>query len=99
MRKKILRFLLLSIKNMSTKNTIPDINFVIDSSDKELFIMMKSLVDTNFPQEMQERMNVELWKKKRRYKAEQRGNTIFISFPKINIFIRLIGSILMRFTN
>ena len=83
---------------MTTKNTIPDINFVIDSSDKELFIMMKSLVDTNFPQEMQERMNVELWKKKRRYKAQQIGNTVYIEFPKINIFIRLIGSILMRFT-
>jgi hypothetical protein len=84
---------------MTTKNTIPDINFVIDPSDKELFIMMKSLVDTNFPQEMQDRMNVELWKKKRRYKAQQIGNTVYISFPSINIFVRLIGSILMRFTN
>ena len=83
---------------MSNKTTIPDINFVIDSSDKELFIMMKSLVDSDFPQEMWDRMNLELWKKKRRYRAQQLGNTIYIEFPKINIFIRILGTLLMRFS-
>ena len=83
---------------MSNKTTIPDINFVIDSSDKELFIMMKSLVDSDFPQEMWDRMNLELWKKKRRYRAQAIGSTVYIEFPKINIFIRILGTLLMRFS-
>ena len=83
---------------MKSRITIPDTNIVIDSSDKELFIMMKSLVDSDYPQEMWDQMNQELWHKKRRYQADLIGNTIYIKFPKINLLVRLIGSILMRFS-
>ena len=77
--------------------------FVIESKDKELFTRMKQIVDLGFPPAA-EPMLLELyrvlWEKKRKlaYK-EQEGGPIYISFPRINPIVRIIGTILMLFTS
>ena len=77
-------------------------NFVVDDTDKELFIMMKSIVDAGFP-EAADPMLVALykqcWLKKRKIRYRERGEgTVYIDFPKMNPLLRLIGGILLVFT-
>ena len=79
-----------------------DRNFVVDDSDKELFIMMKSIVDSGFPDAV-EPMLLELykqcWLKKRKIRYREYGTgTIYIDFPKMNPILRLFGEIALRFT-
>lgn len=90
---------------MSKIDTLPyqDRNFIIDDSDNDLFVRMKSIVDSGFPPAA-EPMLLELykilWQKKRKlaYKETDNGS-IFIHFPKINPIIRLFGTLLMSFTS
>lgn len=94
------------VRKMSENNTsIPyeDRNFIVDDSDKELFVMMKSIVDTGFPEAV-DPMMLELykvlWSKKRKLAYEELENgSIYIHFPKINPLVRLIGTLLMPFTS
>ena len=86
-------------------DTLPykDCNFIIDDSDNELFIMMKSIVDVGFPEAV-DPMMLELykvlWAKKRRLAYEEVGDaTIYIHFPKINPLVRIFGTLLMPFTS
>ena len=88
---------------MFNKNTqYRERNFLIDDSDKELFIMMKSIVDSGFPPAL-EPMLISLykkcWEKKKKIAYREIGqNTIFITFPPINPIMRFFGGILLRFT-
>ena len=89
---------------MSLHNTdIPykERNFIVDDSDKELFIKMKSIVDCGFPEAV-DPMLLELykicWTKKRKIAYKEIGeSTIYIHFPKINPIVRFFGEILWRF--
>ena len=77
--------------------------FIIDDTDKELYIKMKSIVDTNFP-EATSPMLLELyklcWAKRKRIEYREVGPaTIFIHFPKMNIISRFIGRILLLFAD
>ena len=77
-----------------------DRNFIVDDSDKELFIKMKSIVDCGFPEAV-DPMLLELykqcWQKKRKIRYREIGeSTIFIDFPKMNPILRLFGEILWR---
>ena len=76
-----------------------DRTFLIDDSDKELFIMMKSIVDNNFPPAT-DRMLLDLykvcWEKKKKIAYREIGpNTIYINFPKIHPLMRFFGGILL----
>ena len=88
---------------MSENNTqYKDRDFIIDDSDHDLFIKMKSIVDCGFPEAV-DPMLLELyktcWNKKRKIRYREYGDsTIYIDFPKINLLLRFIGSILLRFT-
>ena len=91
------------LKN-NTSSHIPyrDCNFIIDDSDKELYIKMKSIVDCGFPEAI-DPMMLELykilWSKKRKLAYDEIGeSTIYIHFPKINPLVRLLGTLLMPFT-
>jgi hypothetical protein len=98
--------ILLKVRKMSIDSTsIPyeDRNFIVDDSDKELFVMMKSIVDTGFPEAV-DPMMLELykvlWSKKRKLAYEELENgSIYIHFPKINPLVRLLGTLLMPFTS
>ena len=79
-----------------------DRDFIIDDSDKELFIKMKSIVDCGFPEAI-DPMLLELyklvWQKRRKLAYKETSNgSIYIHFPKINPLVRLLGTLLMPFT-
>ena len=80
-----------------------DRNFVIDPSDRELFIMMKSVVDAGFPDActpMLLKLYKACWQKHKRIEYKEIGpNTIYIHFPKMNIISRFIGRILLLFAD
>lgn len=85
---------------MSIQNTR---TFLIDDSDKELFIMMKSICDADFPADIIDKMLIELYKKcwEKKKKISYRDlseNTTYIHFPKIHPIMRFFGGILLRFT-
>ena len=88
---------------LNTSLPYKDRNFIVDDSDKELFIMMKSIIDSGFPEATQPMM-LELyklcWQKKKRIEYKEIGpSTIFIHFPRMNIFSRIIGRILLLFAS
>lgn len=83
---------------MSIQNTR---TFLIDDSDKELFIMMKSIVDTQFAtDEMMLELYKKCWEKKKKISYRDISpNTVYITFPKIHPIMRFFGGILLRFTS
>ena len=93
------------MSNSYTDTNIPysERNFIVDDSDKELFIMMKSIVDAGFPEAV-DPMLLELykqcWLKKRKIRYKEVGDsTVYIDFPKMNPLLRLFGAIALRFTS
>ena len=87
----------------STALPYKDRIFIIDDSDKELYIKMKSIVDAGFPEAVSP-MLLEFyklcWQKKKRIEYKEVGPaTIYVHFPKMNPISRFIGRILLIFTD
>ena len=72
--------------------------FLIDDSDKELFVMMKSICDTDFAtDEMMLELYKKCWEKKKKISYRNISeSTVYIKFTKINPVIRFFGGILLR---
>ena len=74
----------------------------VDDSDKELFILMKSIVDADFPpatEPMLLALYKRCWEEKRKIRyRETKNGSIIIDFPKMNPLLRLFGEIALRFT-
>ena len=90
--------------SLSDTSALPykDRNFIIDPSDKELFVKMKSIVDSGFPEAVSP-MLLDLyklcWEKHKRIEYKEVGyNTIYIHFPRLNPIMRFIGGILLFFS-
>ena len=89
--------LVLKWNSMAFLNTT-DRTFLIDDSDKELFIMMKSICDTEFAtDEMMLDLYKKCWEKKKKISYHDISeNTVYIHFPRINPIMRFFGGILLR---